>query len=233
MRYGLPLPTVTCRASRSSRTRRWCRHATSSGVARWRAPPRRARRRRGPRSIRAAARVDAAGGDALDPRILAGRAGGLAGGASRDTPELLHALLQHGANPNATTPDGLPILTVAVLAGTPSSIEALLAAGAKATRPDRRGNSALLDAVRVGREDIVLSMLAHGVSPDSRWDPEPPVVAAAKAGHGGILRALPAVHAQPDVRDEHGTSALRHRAAARGERGRRGGRREAARPARR
>src|SRR5204862_3238409 len=132
----------------------------------------------------------------------------LAVGASRDTPELLHALLQHGANPNATTPDGLPILTVAVLAGTPSSIEALLAAGAKATRPDRRGNSALLDAVRVGREDIVLSMLAHGVSPDSRWDPEPPVVAAAKAGHGGILRALLAVHAQPDVRDEHGTSAL-------------------------
>src|SRR5207249_1765812 len=61
---------------------------------------------------------------------------------------------------------------------------------------------------RVGREDIVLSMLAHGVSPDSRWDPEPPVVAAAKAGHGGILRALLAVHGQPDVRDEHGTSAL-------------------------
>ena len=46
----------------------------------------------------------------------------LAVGASRDTPELLRALLQRGADPNATTADGLPILTVAVLAGTSSSV---------------------------------------------------------------------------------------------------------------
>ena len=68
----------------------------------------------------------------------------LAVGASRDGPQLLHALLERGADPNATTSDGLPILTVAVLAGTSSSVEALLAAGAQPTRPDRRGNSPLL-----------------------------------------------------------------------------------------
>jgi len=107
----------------------------------------------------------------------------LAVGASRDTPELLHALLQRGgADPNATTADGLPILTVAVLAGTSSSVEALLAAGAQATRADRRGNSALLDAVRVGREDMSSVCWPRCLPGGSSGGSEPPVIAAAKAG---------------------------------------------------
>src|SRR5205807_2439515 len=133
----------------------------------------------------------------------------LAVAAGRENPELLRALLSRGADPNALTPDGLPILTVAALSGTAHEVEALLAAGAKGNRADRRGNSALLDAVRIGRQDIVAAMLTHGVSPDGRLDdPEPPLIAAAKGGHAGIVRALLAARAKPDARDEHGTSAL-------------------------
>src|SRR5437660_715350 len=133
----------------------------------------------------------------------------LAVAAGRENPELLRTLLARGADPNALTPDGLPILTVAALSGTAHEVEALLAAGAKGNRADRRGNSALLDAVRIGRQDIVAAMLSHGVSPDGRLDdPEPPLIAAAKGGHAGIVRAVVAAHAKPDVRDQYGTSAL-------------------------
>ena len=107
----------------------------------------------------------------------------LAVAAGRENPELLRTLLSRGADPNALTPDGLPILTVAALSGTAHEVEALLAAGAKGNRADRRGNSALLDAVRIGRQDIVAAMLSHDVSPDGRLDdPEPPLIAAAKGG---------------------------------------------------
>src|SRR5207253_2102170 len=54
----------------------------------------------------------------------------LAVAAGRENPELLRTLLARGADPNALTPDGLPILTVAALSGTAHEVEALLADGA-------------------------------------------------------------------------------------------------------
>src|SRR5207253_1093156 len=60
----------------------------------------------------------------------------LAVAAGRENPELLRTLLSRGADPNALTPDGLPILTVAALSGTTHEVEALLAAGAKGNRAD-------------------------------------------------------------------------------------------------
>jgi len=121
----------------------------------------------------------------------------LAVAASRETPGLLQAVLARGADPNATTPDGMPILTVAALSGTaplsrlclPRELRPRAPTGAATRCFSRRG---------IGREDIVVSMLAHGVSPDGRReDPESPVLAPPRRGQAGILRALLAAHAQP------------------------------------
>src|SRR6202007_1613664 len=94
------------------------------------------------------------------------------------------------------TPEGLPVLSVAVLSGPPGAVETLLDAGAHPAHGDRHNSSALLTASREGRNDMVAALLAHGVSADgSPEDPEPPLVAAAKAGHVAIVRALAAAHA--------------------------------------
>ena len=132
----------------------------------------------------------------------------LAVAAARNSPELVQSLLAHGADPNGATPDGTPVLGVAAVSGAPTTVATLLLAGAKA-RGDRHGNSALLTATRDGREEVVATMLSHGVSADGRPDdPEPPIVAAAKTGHYAVLHALIAAHAHVDARDSHGVTAL-------------------------
>jgi uncharacterized protein len=132
----------------------------------------------------------------------------LAVAAARNSPELVQSLLAHGADPNAATPDGTPVLGVAAVSGAPTTVATLLLAGAK-SHGDRHGNSALLTATRDGREDVVTTMLSHGISADGTLaDPEPPIVAAAKTRHYGIVRALVAAHAHVDARDAHGITAL-------------------------
>src|SRR5262249_7984829 len=54
----------------------------------------------------------------------------LAVAAARPAPELLQSLLTRGADPNGATPDGTPVLTVAVVSGAPATIDTLLGAGA-------------------------------------------------------------------------------------------------------
>src|SRR4029077_4855529 len=112
-------------------------------------------------------------------------------------------------DPNLTTPDGTPILTAAALGGAPSTVEALLSGGAQPTRPDRRGASTLLAAVRAGRLDVAATLLSHGVGANGRADdPETPLLAAARLNRTEAIRLLLAARAPLEVRDRYGASAL-------------------------
>jgi ankyrin repeat protein len=110
--------------------------------------------------------------------------------ATRDNRPLLQSLLAGGANPNATTADGTPVLTAATFSGNLFGVELLLVAGAQAGEPDRRGHSALLAAAFGGRDDIAAAMLSHGASADGRPRSKPPIVAAAQNGGVAIVRRL-------------------------------------------
>ena len=129
--------------------------------------------------------------------------------AVKTSPSLLDSLLARREDPNGLMPEGTPVLTAVVMAGPPRSVDALMSAGAVASRPDRRGDSALLLAIRSGREDVVKVLLARGVSPDEHTTAsEPTLVAAARSRRGSIVRLLIDAHAHLDSQDAHGMDAF-------------------------
>ena len=71
------------------------------------------------------------------------------------------SLLEAGADANAKTRDGTPVLHIAAT-HTLKAVEALLQSGADVDAPDAEGRTALVRAVVAGRRDTALALLAGG-----------------------------------------------------------------------
>ena len=77
-------------------------------------------------------------------------------------------------------------------------VDLFLEAGMPASARDRWGSSALLEAARANRPEVVSRLLARGARPGEAQGGEPPLVAAAEAGSLEALVALLAAGADPD-----------------------------------
>lgn len=126
--------------------------------------------------------------------------------ATRDEATLLATLLQRGADANASTPDGAPVILVAALADAPHAVETLLTAGADGSRTNRQGDTAFDVAARAGYEEVLKVLLAHGGKPGPHSDGV--MLGAIKAKHDAVLQILLAAKIGINGRDSDGMTPL-------------------------
>lgn len=126
--------------------------------------------------------------------------------ASQGEDEIMRALLAQGLDPNKNDPplasgymisnlvnNGIPpaLLTVAAMSGHAAVTGTLLEAGAHADARDRRGRTALFQAVTAGHAPAVVTLLEHGANADiGDLSGTTPLMVAAQHGHESIARAL-------------------------------------------
>jgi len=85
--------------------------------------------------------------------------------ASTDDPALLRLLLAGGADPNARSTQGVPVLVLALGAGNSGMLDALLAAGADPNQPAMQGLTALHFAAMRGNVAMAQRLIAAGAKP--------------------------------------------------------------------
>lgn len=156
--------------------------------------------------------------------------------AVHPNPELLEALLQHGANPNVAGADGT---TPLLLARSVAHLECLFTHGATYPAANQAGDTPLLVAYRQGDLSRVTALCAHGAPRDElqagslHWaviarDPDlraaiaanlselnrldvlgwTPLMLALRAGELDAARAMAEAGAEPSVTDKDGNSGL-------------------------
>ena len=124
--------------------------------------------------------------------------------------EIVHMLLQAGANPNHGDMCGYTPLMAAVCADAVHIVELLLAAGADPHRAcGCTGANALHDAAIGGHTSIVKTLLAHGVKPDDSENAEgmTPLMCAVHALDADSVRLLLTHGANPATRSSKGDTA--------------------------
>ena len=94
-------------------------------------------------------------------------------------------------------------------------VDLFLDAGMPAATRDQWGNSALLEAARSDRPDVVARLLARGAKAGDAPGGEPPLTVAAESGSLGALKALLAAGADPDQAADPARGPGRHAPAAR------------------
>jgi ankyrin repeat protein len=97
-------------------------------------------------------------------------------------------------------------LMVAVHYSRAPVVVALIQAGADATLLDPKGRTALGIAADLGMIEMVRTILACGVKPDSTDKPVSPLVRASRGGHFEIVRALLKAGADPNRISSYGNS---------------------------
>jgi ankyrin repeat protein len=125
------------------------------------------------------------------------------------------ALLRLGANPNAHDADGYDMLAVATSNNDIEMLKAALAAGANARATAGYDNgSALILAARLGYADIVRALIEANADIDRvntrGWTA---LISAVTLGNGdkahiAVVEALVAAHANGDIKDQLGRTAL-------------------------
>ena len=119
------------------------------------------------------------------------------------------ALLDAGANPDATRDDGTTALMAAAVKGYPEVAKALLAAGANPNAARDDGFTVLMWATQEGRPEIAKMLLAAGANPnaarDSGWTA---LAAATLKRYPEIAKMLLAAGANPNVVTDNGSTAL-------------------------
>lgn len=127
--------------------------------------------------------------------------------ASRSSLQLTQELLASGQRAHASGPSHAN--TALIVAGSPETLDVLLEAGARPSHQEAADVSPLGRSVRHGSVDIVRSLLAHGVTTDSRASREAyRVIAAVQARQGEVLNVLLRAGADPNIADDQGRSAL-------------------------
>lgn len=124
--------------------------------------------------------------------------------------EIVHLLLQAGANPNHGDMCGYTPLMAAVCADAVHIVEYLLAAGADPHRAcGCTGANALHDAAIGGHTAIVKTLLENGVKPDDSENAEgmTPLMCAVHALDAESVRLLLTYHANPAARSSKGDTA--------------------------
>jgi ankyrin repeat protein len=110
-------------------------------------------------------------------------------------------LLQAGANANARTDRDISPLSLAIGIGNPELVDLLLKAGADANQLEPTGETQLMMASQVGVVPVVQDLLRHGARVDEREAAygQTALMYAARAGHAGVVAALLAAGASPNV----------------------------------
>lgn len=122
----------------------------------------------------------------------------------------IRKLVADGANPNAQSARGLPLLQWAMLNQSRRGFEALLAAGADPTRGDAGGTTAMHLAAQADSPYWLETLLARGVSPDTpnTITQATPLMAALMAERAENADRLLKAGAKVDLADRQGDTAL-------------------------
>jgi ankyrin repeat protein len=85
--------------------------------------------------------------------------------------DIVAILLDHGTDPNISDDSGtLPLLLAAGLEGSADAVAQLLSHGAIPNASDKDGDTALIEAAKYGRIDIVKLLLEHGANVAAKGD---------------------------------------------------------------
>lgn len=133
----------------------------------------------------------------------------LADAAEKPDAAAIRALLEQGAEVNASQADGMTALHWAVHHDDLSTVEKLLAAGANAKTANRYGVTPLALACTNGNGDIVERLLASGADPNSTLPGgETALMTAARTGRLAPVKALIKRGADVNARERKGQTAL-------------------------
>ncbi|MFC7655200.1 ankyrin repeat domain-containing protein [Pseudonocardia benzenivorans] len=137
-------------------------------------------------------------------------AAALAEAAAAGDDARIRTLIADGADPNAQSARGLPLLQWAMLKQSRRGFEALLAAGADPTRGDSGGTTAVHLAAQADTPYWLETLLARGVSPDTpnTVTQATPLMAALMAARRENADRLINAGAQLDRADRQGDTAL-------------------------
>ena len=122
---------------------------------------------------------------------------------------IAQTLINNGANPNASDPDGTTALMEASDKGDVETIRALLAAGAKTDTQNNNGVTALIAAAHFGHLAIVELLLNAKANIDLQdHHNETALVKAIIRNHTDIVATLLNAKANPHIKNKNGNTAL-------------------------
>ena len=172
------------------------------------------------RLIRAGANVSVANNYGATAMSIAAEAGNTA---------VIRLLLKAGADPDSANPEGQTALMSVARSGNVAAAKLLLRAGARVNAREQWGNqTALMWAAAQRQPQMVRSLVQHGAEVDARgevrnwprkvtseprekdmnWGGLTPLLFAAREGCAACAKELLAGHADIDLPDPHGTTAL-------------------------
>lgn len=124
-------------------------------------------------------------------------------------PARIEALLQEGANVQASAPDGTTALHLAAQQNNAAAAKRLLKAGANPGATNRYGISPAWLACLNGNAEILQAMLEAGADANMRQiGGETLLMTAARTGNAGAVEALAARGADPNAREKRGQTAI-------------------------
>ena len=123
-----------------------------------------------------------------------------------DRSDDVRAMLARGMDPNTVDPNGDPVLLIAARSGWQTTVEILLAGGAKVDAQNRFGDRPVTVAALNGNLAIVKLLFTRGaeINPPG-WTP---LIYAASNGHLEVMRFLIDSGAKIDAESPNGTTAL-------------------------
>jgi uncharacterized protein len=131
------------------------------------------------------------------------------GDQTKDQIKEVTRLLDQGADPNAKTEGGMPVLTYASMKGNAAVVAALVNAKADLEAKDKTGATALSYAAQFNHNDIVKALLDAGASVNAAdslgWTP---LIRAAVGGNADGVKLLLAAGADKEAKDFFGRTAL-------------------------
>ena len=135
------------------------------------------------------------------------------GDISDDSQATVDALVATGAQVDASTDQGVSVLTFAVYASPPDLVRQLIGVGADVSASDHRGRTAVMMAARSGRTEVLNLLLEAEPDLQARDDQGwTALTYALHFGHGVIVEELLDRGARWRGRDNAGLTALHHAA---------------------